>query len=67
MESRNYACDYNFDWVEKMQPYTNKVGLRVRGKQKMFIFRRILLVNLNINQQINMIFQRVHCHEQRIK
>jgi hypothetical protein len=26
MDSRNYACDYNFDWVEKMQPsYANKV------------------------------------------
>jgi len=22
MESRNYSCDYNFDWVEKMQPQT---------------------------------------------
>jgi hypothetical protein len=25
MDSRNYTCDYNFDWVEKMQPYANKV------------------------------------------
>ncbi len=25
MDSRNYICDYNFDWVEKMQPYANKV------------------------------------------
>jgi hypothetical protein len=25
MDSRNYVCDYNFDWVEKMQPLTNKV------------------------------------------
>jgi casein kinase 1 gamma len=24
MDSRNYACDYNFDWVEKMQPFANK-------------------------------------------
>jgi hypothetical protein len=25
MDSRNYVCDYNFDWVEKMQPLANKV------------------------------------------
>ncbi|CAF3621535.1 unnamed protein product [Adineta steineri] len=24
MDSRNYVCDYNFDWVEKMQKLTNK-------------------------------------------
>jgi len=25
MESRNYSCDYNFDWVEKMQPQTKVI------------------------------------------
>lgn len=25
MDARNYTCDYNFDWVEKMQKLTNKV------------------------------------------
>ncbi|CAF3832563.1 unnamed protein product [Rotaria sp. Silwood1] len=24
MDARNYICDYNFDWVEKMQKLTNK-------------------------------------------
>ncbi|CAF3927363.1 unnamed protein product [Rotaria sp. Silwood2] len=24
MDSRNYVCDYNFDWVEKVQPYANR-------------------------------------------
>jgi hypothetical protein len=33
MESRNYACDYNFDWVEKMQKLTNRVL-----KKKTFIY-----------------------------
>ncbi|CAF0969018.1 unnamed protein product [Rotaria sordida] len=26
MDARNYACDYNFDWVEKMQKLTNKAS-----------------------------------------
>lgn len=25
MDSRSYVCDYNFDWVEKMQPNAVKV------------------------------------------
>lgn len=25
MDARNYVCDYNFDWVEKMQKLTNRV------------------------------------------
>ena len=25
MDSRNYVCDYHFDWVEKIQTHTNKV------------------------------------------
>jgi casein kinase 1 gamma len=24
MDARNYVCDYNFDWVEKMQPNATK-------------------------------------------
>jgi len=24
MDAKNYACDYNFDWVEKMQKLTNR-------------------------------------------
>ena len=63
MESRNYACDYNFDWVEKMQPNANKVWL-IECDVEMDFFRSILFrvrrVNLNINQQINMILHRVH-------
>jgi hypothetical protein len=70
MESRNYACDYNFDWVEKMQPYANKVFgyvYFIEGKTTDFYLCRIPRVNLSINQQINMIFHRVHYLEQRIK
>ncbi|CAF4148081.1 unnamed protein product [Rotaria sp. Silwood2] len=26
MDARNYVCDYNFDWVEKMQKLTNKTS-----------------------------------------
>ncbi|CAM4874649.1 unnamed protein product [Rotaria socialis] len=25
MDARNYVCDYNFDWVEKVQPYANRL------------------------------------------
>ncbi len=42
MDSRNYACDYNFDWVEKMQPFANKVFdfffCFIERKQNIFIF-----------------------------
>lgn len=64
MDARNYTCDYNFDWVEKLQPNANKVLLKdFHLKMDVFIsldLFRVRRVNLNINQQINMIHHRVH-------
>ena len=59
MDTKNYPCDYNFDWVEKMQKLTNKVlnsftlVLDDCFNQCLFFYTRMQLVIPKIQYQPN--------------